>query len=156
MANIAKIKKMCISNGEGLRTAVFFSGCPHHCENCFNQELWDSNYGIPYSEKIEKVIFNTINEHIDGLSILGGEPLSDYNYQTVLQLCKHFKINFPNNTIWLWTGYTIEELKKYDKIEILSYIDTLIDGKFIQDLYDYNLKWRGSSNQRILKKGKDF
>lgn len=153
MSNIAKIKQYCISNGEGLRTAIFFSGCDFHCPGCFNYELQDPNYGKKYSSEIEKEIFNTINEHIAGISILGGEPLSKYNLETVTQLCSNFKEKFPNKTIWLWTGYTIEEIKT---LPILNYIDVLIDGQFKQDEYEYGLLWRGSRNQRILKKGIDF
>ena len=153
MSNIAKIKRYCISNGEGLRTAIFFSGCDFHCPGCFNYELQNPNYGKKYSSEIEKEIFNTINEHIAGISILGGEPLSKYNLETVTQLCCNFKKEFPNKTIWLWTGYTIEEIKT---LPILNYIDVLIDGQFKQDEYEYGLLWRGSRNQRILKKGIDF
>ena len=153
MSNIAKIKQYCISNGEGLRTAIFFSGCDFHCPGCFNYELQNPNYGKKYSSEIEKEIFNTINEHIAGISILGGEPLSKYNLETVTQLCSNFKEKFPNKTIWLWTGYTIEEIKT---LPILNYIDVLIDGQFKQDEYEYGLLWRGSRNQRILKKGIDF
>ena len=150
MSNIAKIKQYCISNGEGLRTAIFFSGCDFHCPGCFNYELQDPNYGKKYSSEIEKEIFNTINEHIAGISILGGEPLSKYNLETVTQLCSNFKEKFPNKTIWLWTGYTIEEIKT---LPILNYIDVLIDGQFKQDEYEYGLLWRDSRNKRILKKG---
>lgn len=153
MSNIAKIKQYCISNGEGLRTAIFFSGCDFHCPGCFNYELQNPNYGKEYSFEIEKEIFNTINEHIAGISILGGEPLSKYNLETVTQLCCNFKKEFPNKTIWLWTGYTIEEITT---LPILNYIDVLIDGQFKQDEYEYGLLWRGSRNQRILKKGIDF
>ena len=153
MSNIAKIKRYCISNGEGLRTAIFFSGCDFHCPGCFNYELQNPNYGKKYSSEIEKEIFNTINEHIAGISILGGEPLSKYNLETVTQLCSNFKEKFPNKTIWLWTGYTLEEIKT---LPVLNFIDILIDGQFKQDEYEYGLLWRGSRNQRILKKGIDF
>lgn len=153
MSNIAKIKRYCISNGEGLRTAIFFSGCDFHCPGCFNYELQNPNYGKKYSSEIEKEIFNTINEHIAGISILGGEPLSKYNLKTVTQLCCNFKKEFPNKTIWLWTGYTLEEIKT---LPVLNFIDVLIDGQFKQDEYEYGLLWRGSRNQRILKKGIDF
>lgn len=153
MSNIAKIKRYCISNGEGLRTAIFFSGCDFHCPGCFNYELQNPNYGKKYSPEIEKEIFNTINEHIAGISILGGEPLSKYNLETVTQLCCNFKKEFPNKTIWLWTGYTLEEIKT---LPVLNFIDVLIDGQFKQDEYEYGLLWRGSRNQRILKKGIDF
>ena len=153
MANIAKIKKYCISNGEGLRTAIFFSGCDFHCKGCFNYKLQNPNYGEEYTETKEQEIFNSINEHISGISILGGEPLSQYNLNTVTKLCVNFKENFPNKTIWLWTGYTLEDIKE---LSILKYIDVLIDGQFKHDEYEYGLRWRGSRNQRILKKGIDF
>ena len=141
MANIAKIKKYCISNGEGLRTAIFFSGCDFHCKGCFNYKLQNPNYGEEYTETKEQEIFNSINEHISGISILGGEPLSQYNLNTVTKLCVNFKENFPNKTIWLWTGYTLEDIKE---LSILKYIDVLIDGQFKQDEYEYGLPWRGS------------
>lgn len=149
MANIYKIKEYCISNGEGLRTAVFFSGCTHKCKNCFNPELWDFNVGTPMN--IESIL-STINPHVAGLSLLGGDPLDLDNYNASLELCKKFKEKFPNKTIWVWTGNLIENIDP----TILNYIDVLIDGPFIQELYDYDLLYRGSSNQRILYKGKDF
>lgn len=153
MANIAKIKKYCISNGEGLRTAIFFSGCDFHCKGCFNYKLQNPNYGEEYTETKEQEIFNSINEHVSGISILGGEPLSQYNLKTVTKLCVDFKEKFPNKTIWLWTGFVLEDIKE---LPILKYIDVLIDGQFKQDEYEYGLSWRGSRNQRILKKGIDF
>lgn len=152
MSNIAKIKKYCIANGEGLRTAVFFSGCDHHCDGCFNSELWDYNYGKPID--IEEIL-STIDEHTAGLSLLGGDPLCGDNAQATYMLCKEFKNRFPNKTIWLWTGYTLDYVKDYF-FNILEYIDVLIDGPFIKEEYEFGLKWRGSRNQRILKKGIDF
>lgn len=156
MGNIAKIKEYCIANGEGLRTAVFFSGCPHACYNCFNKELWDYNYGELYTKETEKRILSTVNEHIAGLSLLGGEPLCDANYENALNLCIEFKKLYPKKNIWTWTGYTLDQLKTLGKTEILNYIDVLIDGKYVDSKKDYDLKWRGSSNQRILEKNKDF
>lgn len=153
MANIAKIKQYCISNGEGLRTAVFFSGCIHRCKGCFNQELWNFGYGEPLD--IERVL-SLIDEHTAGLSLLGGDPLCGHNATAAIELCKKFKERYPDKTIWLWTGYTLEEVKEKPFKDILKYIDVLIDGKFEEDKYDYNLKWRGSSNQRILLRGLDF
>ena len=153
MANIAKIKKYCISNGEGLRTAIFFSGCDFHCKGCFNYKLQNPNYAEEYTTVKEKEIFISINDHISGISILGGEPLSQYNLSTVTKLCADFKKNFPDKTIWLWTGFVLEDIKN---LPILEYVDILIDGQFKQDEYEYGLSWRGSRNQRILKKGIDF
>lgn len=153
--NYAMIKKYCIANGEGIRTALFVSGCNLHCKGCFNTELQDRNYGQLYTKDTYQEIANTMNEHIDGLSILGGEPLSPYNIEEVLELIKQFKKDFPNKTIWLWTGYTYEYLMKnlfyiMDTI-IKPNVSVLIDGPFVEELKDLNLQWRGSSNQRIIK-----
>lgn len=153
MSNIARIKKYCISNGIGLRTAVFFSGCDFHCPGCFNKELQDPNYGNEYTFEIENEILESIDEHISGLSILGGEPLSKYNIKAVIQLCKHFKEKYPDKTIWLWTGFKVEEISHK---EIFKYIDVIIDGQFLKSEYEYGLQWRGSRNQRILTKEKIY
>lgn len=153
MSNIAKIKKYCISNGKGLRTAVFFSGCDFHCPGCFNKELQNPSYGSKYTSEIENEILNSINEHISGLSILGGEPLSQYNIDTVIQLCKNFKKLYPNKTIWLWTGFKVEDVPNN---EIFKYVDVIVDGQFIKSEYEYGLQWRGSKNQRILTKEKIY
>lgn len=153
MANVGEIKRYCISNGEGLRTAVFFSGCDHHCKGCFNHELWSYYYGKPLD--IEEIL-STIDDHTAGLSLLGGDPLCGRNAESALELCMKFKERFPDKTIWLWTGYTLEEIQNSDNKNILRYIDVLIDGPFIEEEYEYELQWRGSRNQRILKKGIDF
>lgn len=148
MAYYNKIKKYCISNGDGIRTAIFFSGCPFKCKGCFNSELWNPKNGQEYTNATYEEIKDSINEHIAGISILGGEPLVDYNYEVVLNLCRQFKEDFPSKDIWLWTGFLFEEIK--DK-EILKYIDVLIDGQFDIDKKDATLQWRGSSNQRIIR-----
>ena len=153
MANVGKIKRYCISNGEGLRTAVFFSGCDHYCKGCFNHELWDYYYGKPLD--IEEIL-SSIDEHTAGLSLLGGDPLCGRNAESALELCIEFKKRFSNKTIWLWTGYTLEEIQNSYNKNILKYIDVLIDGPFVEEEYEYGLQWRGSRNQRILKKGIDF
>jgi anaerobic ribonucleoside-triphosphate reductase activating protein len=153
MSKVAKIKKYCISNGEGLRTAVFFSGCKFHCKKCHNSTIWDFNIGKEYDDEIYQEIKESINEHISGLSILGGEPLVEENIQAVTELCKHFKKDFPNKTIWLWTGYNFNDIKN---LEVCQYLDVIIDGLFIEEQKDIHLKWRGSRNQRVLKKGIDF
>ena len=119
MSNIAKIKKYCIANGEGLRTAIFFSGCDHHCKGCFNKELWNYDCGKPFD--MEEIL-STIDEHTSGISLLGGDPLCGDNANTSILLCKEFKKRFPDKTIWLWTGYLYEEVKDFD-FNILDYID---------------------------------
>ena len=153
MSNIAKIKKYCIANGEGLRTAIFFSGCDHHCKGCFNKELWNYDCGKPFD--MEEIL-STIDEHTSGISLLGGDPLCGDNAMTSILLCKEFKKRFPDKTIWLWTGYLYEYIQTSSFKEILDYIDVLIDGPFIESEYEYGLDWRGSKNQRILRKGIDF
>ena len=155
MSYYAKIKKFNIANGEGVRTAIFFSGCDFHCKECFNPELWNPTFGQPYTSNTQEEIFNSINEHIAGLSILGGEPLSQYNIKTVIELCKNFKQRFPDKTIWLWSGYCLENLAAEQR-PILQYIDVLVDGQFMQTMKKPNLKFRGSTNQRILYKGVNF
>ena len=125
MPNIATIKKYCISNGEGLRTAVFFSGCEHYCKGCFNQELWDYNYGEPFN--LEEIL-STIDEHTAGLSLLGGDPLCGTNAEAALELCMNFKKLFPNKTIWLWTGFSLEAVTNSFNQALLKYTGVPIDA----------------------------
>ena len=153
--NYAMIKKYCIANGEGIRTALFVSGCPIHCKGCFNPELQNPYYGQPFTEETYKEITDSMNEHIAGLSILGGEPLAIYNIDEILNLIIQFKKDFPNKTIWLWTGYTykylMENLNCIMNTIIIPNVDVLIEGPFIEELKDLNIQWRGSSNQQIIK-----
>lgn len=160
MGNCMKVKKYSIENGEGIRTSVFFSGCEFKCKGCFNSVAWDFNKGqfIDYNF-YEKEIKTTINEHITGISILGGEPLHFKNLASTAALVRWFKNDFPDKSIWLWTGYTWEELivqLEGAKIragsiqEILDKIDILVDGQFIEEQRDLTLKWRGSKNQRVI------
>lgn len=146
--NYAKIKPVDISNGEGVRVSVFVSGCPHFCKGCFNSELWDYGAGKEFTHD---VIFNILNlcnpNYIRGLSLLGGEPLDPNNLKMVELLCHAFKRQYPNKTIWCYTGYDWDRIKH---LSILKYIDVLVDGKFVQELKDPRLKFRGSSNQRII------
>ena len=156
MSKYAKIKKFDIANGDGVRTSIYFTGCPIHCEGCFNQELWDPNYGEEYTEQTYQEIKDSMNEHISGLSILGGEPLSGYNVNTVIELCKRFKTDFPNKTIYLWTGYIFDSIASSTKMIISQYCDIIVEGPFKIEERDLSLKMRGSRNQRILRKGIDF
>lgn len=158
--NIAKIRTMDISNGPGIRASVFVSGCRNNCRGCFNKEAQDFNYGEKYSENIEKRIFKILeNEHIQGLSILGGEPLDLKNQEGVLALIVKVKEKFPQKDIWLWSGYTIENLiSREDPIttKILNKIDYIVDGPFIEELKNPSLEFRGSSNQRIINTSEYF
>ena len=143
-----RIRKMDISNGPGVRVTIFMQGCPFHCKNCFNPETWDFNDGNPFDdETIDEVLKLCEMSHIAGLSILGGEPMHPKNIDGTLKLAKAFKENFPNKTLWSWTGFTYEQIK--DK-EVFNYIDVLVDGRFVDELRNPNLKWKGSSNQRVI------
>lgn len=148
MSNYYKINRYDTGNGPGLRTTVFLCGCEHYCKNCFNKILWDFNIGVEFNDEAIENILKTIDSHTMGLSILGGEPLHPNNIEATYNLCKKFKERFPQKNIWLWTGYKFEEIVNYSKV--IELIDVIIDGKFIEELKDLRLKWRGSSNQRII------
>lgn len=171
MSKIASIKHYDIANGEKIRTSIFFSGCEHYCKNCFNSELWDFKVGEEFNREFyETKIKPTINEHIDGISILGGEPMHPNNIKATSQLVEWFKNDFPNKTIWMWSGYTFEELMPFFDnymyikdarfnttkhvfkllLSILNNIDVLVDGPFIEEQKDLTLKWCGSKNQRVI------
>lgn len=157
MSNIARIKKRDIANGEGIRTSVFFSGCTHHCKGCFNQEAWDYDYGVRFNINTYKEIYETSNhKYIKGLSIIGGEPFDKKNVMSVYLVISLFKRDFPDKDIWVWSGYTWDELISYRENEgyftrlALSKIDVLIDGRYEEDKRDLTLKHRGSSNQRVI------
>ena len=154
----ADIKKADVANGLGVRVSVFVSGCTHHCKNCFNEEAWDFHYGNEFTEKeIDKVIELMDHSYVAGLSLLGGEPFEHINQQGLLPLVKIVKEKFPDKNIWCYSGYTFENdiidrmCKEWKETpEFLSYIDVLVDGKFEEDKKDLSLRFRGSSNQRII------
>lgn len=179
MANVVKVKTYDIANGPAIRTSVFFSGCDFGCKGCFNKDIQDFSVGEPFSrEYYETRIKPTINEHIAGISILGGEPLHPNNIDATRQLVEWFRNDFPDKTIWLWTGYEYNELLEralatdfvyvqnqnginvckfkttlidsYCTLYILNNIDVLVDGRFIEEQKDLTLKWRGSKNQRVI------
>ncbi len=156
--NYADIKKYDIANGVGVRVSLFVSGCRHHCKGCFNQEAWDFSYGKPFTDAtIEEILTALQPDHIKGLSLLGGEPLDPNNQQDILRLLRRFKKEIPGKTVWCYTGYDFEKDLLPLKIgepeilkEILSAVDVLVDGKFVEALKSKELRFRGSSNQRIL------
>lgn len=153
--NYATIKKFDIANGPGVRVSLFVSGCRHHCKNCFNKEAWDFNYGEAMTEKVEEEILDACNaEYITGLSLLGGEPFEKENRAGLIELAKKFRQRYPEKTIWCYTGFVLdEELLKSDEKdigELLSLIDVLVDGRFVEELKSASLLFRGSSNQRII------
>lgn len=144
-----KIRKMDIADGPGVRVSIFVQGCTFNCKNCFNPETHDFSGGNEFDEKtIERVLELCENENIEGLSILGGEPMHPNNIDEVTKLAKAFKEKFPNKTLWAWTGFLFENYLM-DK-EIAQYLDVLVDGQYMDDLYNPTLKWKGSSNQRVI------
>ena len=143
------IRKMDISNGPGVRVSVFMQGCSFHCKNCFNSETWDFEGGKEFNdETIEKILNLCGQNYIEGLSILGGEPMHPTNIEGTTKLAKAFKEKYPNKSIWVWSGFLYDRDLK-DK-EVLKYIDVLVDGQYVDELHDPTLKWRGSSNQRVI------
>lgn len=144
-----KIRKMDISNGPGVRVSVFMQGCTFNCKNCFNPETHDFKGGKEFTnEVIEKIIDLCSKDYVVGLSILGGEPMHPLNIESTTKLAKAFKEKYPSKTIWSWTGFLFDRDLK-DK-EVLKYIDVLVDGQYKDELHDFRLKWRGSSNQRVI------
>lgn len=144
-------------NGEGVRVSLFVSGCSHGCEECFNEAAWDYRYGNTFgSDEVQKILDAISKPYVSGLSLLGGDPLMPKNIDTVLELCKVFKEVYPDKNIWCWSGYTLEEIQDNHASEILKYVDVLVDGKFVLELKNLKLPFRGSENQRVLRKGKDY
>lgn len=149
--NYAKIRKFDVSNGPGIRATLFVSGCTNGCNGCFNKELQDFNYGNKWTKEIEDEFISQVkNSNIVGVNILGGEPMDQIKDESLLKLLKRIKEE-TEKSIWLWSGYLYEDIISCDKKnEILSYVDVLIDGRFEEDKRNISLKYRGSSNQRII------
>ena len=144
-----KIRKMDISNGPGVRVSIFMQGCEFHCANCFNPETWDFDGGKEFNENtIEEVLNLCSKDFITGLSILGGEPLHPNNIEGTTELAKAFKEKYPDKTLWVWSGFLFD--KNLKGKEVLNYIDVLVDGQFVNSLHNPTLKWKGSSNQRVI------
>ena len=154
----ADIKTADVANGKGVRVSLFVSGCNHHCKGCFNSQAWDFNYGKDFTEnEIEQILEELNHSYVAGLSILGGEPLEHVNQQGLLPLVKKVKEKFPEKNIWCYTGYTFDKDVTKNMFEnwpetreLMKYIDVIVDGKFEEENNDLNLKFRGSSNQRII------
>lgn len=156
-------------NGDGLRSVLWVSGCERHCKNCFNPETWSFTDGKEFTESVREYFINSASpDYISGITILGGEPLHPKNIGEVYNIVSEFKSVFPNKTIWLYTGYRWEEIFKDFKNEsssiedvkranlIFNFVDVLIDGEYIDEKRDTKLKWRGSSNQRVIDIKKTF
>ncbi|MEI8658584.1 MULTISPECIES: anaerobic ribonucleoside-triphosphate reductase-activating protein [Vibrio] len=140
-----------VVNGPGTRCTLFVSGCEHNCKGCYNQSTWSLRSGHPYTQDLENRIIADLNDTRipkRGLSLSGGDPLHPQNVSAILHLVKRVKRECTDKDIWLWTGYLLSELSEAQK-QVLEYIDVLIDGKFIKELADPSLDWRGSSNQVI-------
>lgn len=162
-----------MNNGDGLRVVLWLSGCSHHCYNCQNPQTWNPNSGIPFDESAKQEIFNELSkDYISGITFSGGDPLHQQNLDEILSLIQEICISFPEKTIWLYSGFTWEELTQYNnyhgiiplssylrkdvyelyhkRLEIIKQCDILIDGEYIDEQRDITLKWRGSSNQRCI------
>lgn len=170
--NYASIKKTDIANGVGVRVSLFVSGCTHHCKGCFNPETWNFEYGSPFTEAVEEELLEALRPpHIKGLTLLGGEPLEPANQRGLIAFLRKVKAQFPDKTIWCYTGYTLERdlwgeegTKSTEEDlaenagkarcevteEFLGLLDVLVDGEFVMEKKDIRLKFRGSTNQRIL------
>ncbi len=155
--NYAEIKKTDIANGSGVRVSLFVSGCRHRCADCFNACTWDFGYGNPYTNDTEDMIMSYLApDYISGLTLIGGEPFEPENQKALLELTERVKSELPNKNIWCYSGFTFEEILKgsranteYSKA-LLEKIDVLVDGRFEKDKKDIRLKFRGSTNQRII------
>ena len=164
----ASMRNLDISNGEGVGVSLFVQGCDRHCFNCFNPDTWDFNGGKEWTEETKNKFIKLIDRpYINRISVLGGEPLAEQNLDEVLSLIKEIRISFPEKSIWLYTGYNFDLLNsKYNEYkytpfaanadewitrwEIISNVNVLIDGEYIDEQRDITLKWRGSSNQRVI------
>ena len=153
--NVSEIKHCDIANGVGVRVSLFVSGCRHRCQGCFNESAWEFDAGTPFGDVEDRIVSLLGTFFIDGLSILGGEPLEPENQVVLAPFLERVKTVYPDKDIWMWTGFTYESLsgsradtEYLDRI--LSCVDVLVDGPFIEELKDITLRFRGSSNQRII------
>lgn len=153
-----EIKKCDIANGEGVRVSLFVSGCTHHCPGCFNQDTWDFHYGKEYTEETEREILDALSPaYITGLTLLGGEPFEPQNQKELVRLLRKVRAQYPSKTVWCYSGYLLDrELLSESRArceytdEMLSMIDVLVDGRFVEKQKDIRLVFRGSSNQRLI------
>ena len=156
--NYATIKKYDIANGPGVRVSLFVSGCSHRCKGCFNPETWDFSYGKPFTAEVEDEIIEALKPgYIEGFSLLGGEPFEVENQRSLVSFVKKVKAEFPQKSVWCYSGYLFDrDLTGSSNVncectkELLSCIDVLIDGEFIEEQKNLNIKFRGSENQRII------
>ena len=146
--NYAEIKKVDIANGPGVRVSLFVSGCRNHCPGCFNPETWDFDYGEPFTDKTEEELIKALRPSwIQGLSILGGDPMEPENQSALLPLLRRVREELPGKDVWLYTGYRLESVSSSP---LLDLADVVVDGPFIETEKDISLAFRGSRNQRII------
>ncbi len=157
--NYCTIKTCDIANGEGVRTSLFVSGCTNHCEECFQPQTWDFDFGEPFTKEVADKIIESIKPHyVNGLTLLGGEPFEPKNQKELVPFLRRVKEECPDKNIWCFTGFTLDKELWVDGSyprceytdEMLSMIDVLVDGRFVKALHDISLRFRGSSNQRII------
>ena len=156
--NYATIKWADVANGPGVRVSLFVSGCTHHCPGCFNEEAWDFCYGQPFTAETEDYLLSLLSPgYINGLTLLGGEPFEPENQRALLPFLRRVRQTYPDKTIWGFSGFTYEELttdgthpRCEATDEMLSLLDVLVDGRFVEELKDLTLRFRGSSNQRLI------
>ena len=149
--NYHKIEKLSVANGTGIRVVLWVSGCRLYCKNCQNPSTWSFNSGKLFDDIAKQELFEALNKpYIQGITFSGGHPLEKENIEDVINLAKEIKEKFPTKDIWLYTGYTLEEIYYKGIARILLYLDVLVDGKFIEEQKDLTLKWRGSKNQRVI------
>ena len=160
--NYANMKEYDIADGPGVRVSLFVSGCRHHCKGCFNEETWDFQFGNPYTKEVEDKIIELLGSScIQGFTLLGGEPFEPENQVELVKLLKRIRETYPQKDIWCYTGFLwdvdlVEGGRAHTEVtdEMLSYIDVLVDGPFVEALKDITLVFRGSSNQRVLELNK--
>lgn len=150
--NYFQITKCDLLNGDGIRVVLWVAGCSHHCKNCQNPYTWNKDAGVLFDDNAKQELFDAINNnYISGVTFSGGDPLFPSNRKEIAKLIKEIKEKYPKKTVWLYTGYLFEELKTFPEIKpILNLIDVIVDGEFKEELKDYNYKWAGSTNQRVL------
>lgn len=154
--NYCNLRKIDTANGPGVRCSLFVSGCEHRCKGCFSQETWDFGFGKPFTDDVlSELLEACAPEYISGLSVLGGDPMHPRNRADVMRVVESFRERFgKTKTVWIWTGYTYEALKSENDAvvdSILKISDVLVDGPFVESLKDVSLKFRGSSNQRVIE-----
>ena len=155
--NYGAIKKCDIANGVGVRTVLFVSGCTHHCKGCFQPETWNFDYGERYTKETEDEIIESLRpDYVDGITLLGGEPFEPENQRELVKLLRRIKKELPHKTVWSFSGYTYEELTGDSRAvcevtnEMLSMLDVLVDGEFVEAKRNISLRFRGSENQRLI------